>query len=129
MSRPGPSRRVRRGVGRSRRGGCARAGRGPRPAAGECGHGGRGGRGEAVPGAPSGVMLESSKSSATRSSTPCAALSCSSIVRSGRCAASGIRQHTVPFVSPEVKSDSRLGEGRAMAGGLGDQKDAGQRDG
>ena len=113
MSRPGPSGRVRRGVGR----GCGQAVHQPAeifavvPAEG--GHGGRGRRGEAGP-EPSGVRLCSSKSSVIKSSTPCAARRCSSIVRSGGRAASGIRQHTVPCVSPDVTSDSRLGEGRAI---------------
>ena len=62
----------------------------------------------------SGVTVYSSKISATKSSTPCAALSCSSIVTSGIGVAVGIGQHTVPLVSPEVKSDVRRGEGRAM---------------
>ena len=65
---------------------------------------------------PSGVRLWSSKISAIKSSTPWAALSCSSIVTSGIGVAFGMGPHTVPLALPEVKGDVRQGEGRAMSG-------------
>ena len=67
----------------------------------------------------SGVTVYSSKISATKSSTPCADRSCSSIVTSGIGVAFGIGHDTLPFASPEVKSDVRQGEERAMGERLG----------
>jgi hypothetical protein len=79
----------------------------------ECHHGGRGGREKALLGdlGDDAMKLEDFS---TESSTPCTALSCSSIVRLGVCVVLGIAHHTLPLVSPEVKSDVRQGEGWAI---------------
>ena len=77
----------------------------------------------------SGAKLQSSNNSATRSSTPCAARSCSSTVSSGVCVASRIGTHTLPLAVPKVKFDVRQGEGQAMTErprGLSGQNSSGQ---